>query len=89
MHTNGFIKNKVNLSKCGINIRGRSSYLRINYRTTEEIRKYAFALLKGISFDVLNDAYDDGESSAPDTRVMPIIHISGMPRMNVILLILR
>ncbi len=37
------------LSKCGIYVRGCSSTLRINYRTTEEIRKHAIALLKGIS----------------------------------------
>lgn len=54
-------KNKATLSKCGINVRGRSSYLKINYRTTEEIRKYAFALLKGISFDDLDEDYDDGK----------------------------
>jgi superfamily I DNA/RNA helicase/mRNA-degrading endonuclease RelE of RelBE toxin-antitoxin system len=54
-------KNKANLSRCGINVRGRSSYLKINYRTTEEIRKYAFALLKGISFDDLDEEYDDGK----------------------------
>lgn len=34
-------RNKVTLSKCGITIRGRSSQLRINYRTTEEIRNWA------------------------------------------------
>lgn len=55
-------KNKAVLSKCGINIRGRSSYLKINYRTTEEIRKYAFSLLKGIPFDDLDDDYDDGKA---------------------------
>lgn len=49
-------KNKAALSKCGINIRGRSSVLRINYRTTEEIRKAAFALLNGIPFDDLDDS---------------------------------
>ena len=38
-------KNKAILSKAGINIRGRSSKLRINYRTTEEIRKYATLVL--------------------------------------------
>lgn len=54
-------KNKAVLSKAGINIRGRSTYLKINYRTTEEIRKYAFAFLKGISFDDLDDGYDDGK----------------------------
>ena len=54
-------KNKTALSKCGINIRGRSSVLKINYRTTEEIRKAAFALLNGISFDDLDDAQDLGD----------------------------
>lgn len=54
-------KNKAALSKCGINVRGRSSILRINYRTTEEIRKAAFALLNGISFDDLDDDYDTGD----------------------------
>ena len=51
-------RNHPSLSKCGINVRGRSSILRINYRTTEEIRKYAFALLHGISFDDLDDDVD-------------------------------
>lgn len=54
-------KNKPMLSKCGVNIRGRSSLLKINYRTTEEIRKYAFALLNGISFDDLDDSFDIGD----------------------------
>ncbi len=54
-------KNKAALSKCGINIRGRSSILRINYRTTEEIRKAAFALLNGISFDDLDDSMDNDD----------------------------
>lgn len=54
-------KNKASLSKCGINVRGRSSILRINYRTTEEIRKAAFALLNGIPFDDLDDDYDTGD----------------------------
>lgn len=54
-------KRKATLSKSNVHIRGRSSYLRINYRTTEEIRKHAFALLKGIPFDDLDDAYDDGK----------------------------
>ena len=49
------------LSKCGINVRGRSSILKINYRTTEEIRKHAFALLNGISFDDLDEDLDLGD----------------------------
>ena len=54
-------KNHPTLSKCGINVRGRSSILKINYRTTEEIRKYAFALLNGISFDDLDEDTDLGD----------------------------
>ena len=55
-------RNHASLSKCGINIRGRSSYLRINYRTTDEIRKWSFGLLKGLTFDDLDDGFDDGTS---------------------------
>lgn len=54
-------RNRPTLSRCGINVRGRSSILRINYRTTEEIRKYAFALLNGISFDDLDEGNDAGD----------------------------
>ena len=54
-------RNHPTLSKCGINVRGRSSILKINYRTTEEIRKYAFALLNGISFDDLDENSDLGD----------------------------
>lgn len=54
-------RNHPTLSKCGIHVRGRSSILKINYRTTEEIRKHAFALLKGISFDDLDEELDLGD----------------------------
>lgn len=54
-------RNHPTLSKCGINVRGRSSILKINYRTTEEIRKRAFALLNGISFDDLDNDLDLGD----------------------------
>ncbi len=54
-------RNHPTLSKCGINVRGRSSILKINYRTTEEIRTHAFALLNGISFDDLDDDFDLGD----------------------------
>jgi len=69
-------RKKVVLSRCGINVRGRSSRLSINYRTTEEIRKYAFAMLKDIAFDDLDDDYDDGKicqslahGDAPEIKV--------------------
>lgn len=35
--------------------------MKINYRTTEEIRKHAFALLNGISFDDLDEDLDLGD----------------------------
>lgn len=50
------------LSRCAINVRGRSSILRINYRTTEEIRRYAFALLNGIPFDDLDEDQEIGDN---------------------------
>lgn len=49
------------LSRCGINIRGRSRKLRINYRTPEEIRKAAVAVIAGLSWDDLDDGIDDDE----------------------------
>ncbi|MGK0365673.1 MAG: superfamily I DNA/RNA helicase [Saprospiraceae bacterium] len=43
---------RVNFSKAGIHIRGkRSQRLKINYRTTEEIKRAAMAAIKNVSFD--------------------------------------
>lgn len=53
--------NKVVLSKCGINIRGRSHKLKINYRTTEETRAWAVNLLNGIKFDDLDIGTEDNK----------------------------
>ncbi len=47
-------KNKIPLSKAGIDIRGRSRRLKINYRTTEQIRKWAHSVLTGVEIDDLN-----------------------------------
>ncbi|MCP4592749.1 MAG: AAA family ATPase, partial [bacterium] len=47
------------LSHCSINIRGRSSKLRINYRTTEEIRDWAVSVLTGQPIDDLDGGLDD------------------------------
>jgi len=52
-------KHKVVLGRCGINIRGRSRKLRINYRTTDETRSWAVSLLKGIKIDDLDGGMDD------------------------------
>jgi hypothetical protein len=50
---------QVVLSRCGIDIRGRSRKLRINYRTTEEVKNWATGLLKGLPFDDLDAGSDD------------------------------
>jgi len=52
-------RHKIVLSRCGINVRGRSRKLRINYRTTEETRKWALSLLTGISIDDLDGELDN------------------------------
>ncbi len=51
-------RNKVILNRCGINVRGRSKKLRINYRTTEEIRRWAVRLLEGKPIDDLDGGED-------------------------------
>jgi hypothetical protein len=44
---------------CGIDIRARSRKLYLNYRTTDEIRKQAVALLEGRDIDDLDGGQDD------------------------------
>ena len=46
------------LGQCDIEIRGRSRKLRINYRTTEETRDWASAILHGFIFDDLDGGVD-------------------------------
>jgi len=60
-HQRIYGKNKVVLGKCGIKIRGRSLKLKINYRTTDEIRKWAIALMDGVSVDDLDGGVDDSK----------------------------
>jgi len=49
---------KVILGKCGIKIVGRSKKLKLNYRTTDEIRKWAMSLLTGEHIDDMDDGID-------------------------------
>jgi superfamily I DNA/RNA helicase len=51
-------RHRVTLSKVGIDIRGRGRKLRINYRTTDEIRKWAVAELAGCAIDDLDGQPD-------------------------------
>jgi superfamily I DNA/RNA helicase/plasmid maintenance system killer protein len=52
-------RNRVSLGQCGINIRGRGKKLRINYRTTDEIRRAAVSLLEGREIDDLDGGSDE------------------------------
>ncbi len=61
-------RRKVVLSHAGVNIVGRSRKLYINYRTTDEIRRYAVALLQDVDVDDL----DGGEDS--NSRYKSLVH---------------
>lgn len=66
---------KVTLKDCGVLVQGRSSNLKINYRTTEQIRNWSMALLQGIDVDDLDGEKDREEGyksllsgGAPEVR---------------------
>lgn len=46
--------NKTELSRCGINVIDRCFTLDINYRTTEETRKFAYGLIEDVDFKNLD-----------------------------------
>ena len=50
---------KVTLRSCGVQVQGRSSRLRINYRTTEEIRSWAMRMLSGVEIDDLDGGKEE------------------------------
>jgi superfamily I DNA/RNA helicase len=52
---------KVVLGQCGIKIIGRSKKLKLNYRTTDEIRKWAVALLNGEVIDDMDAGVDNNK----------------------------
>ncbi len=58
-HQRIYPRNRAAMSKCGIDIRGRSKKLYLNYRTTAEIRNQAVALLEGVDIDDLDDGHDE------------------------------
>lgn len=58
-HQRIYSRNRAAMSRCGIDIRGRSRKLYLNYRTTDEIRRQAVALLEGCEIDDLDDGQDE------------------------------
>lgn len=62
------------LSRAGIDVRGRSRRLKINYRTSEQIRKWAHGLLSRVAIDDLDGGIADttGDQSVfrgPDPQI--------------------
>jgi UvrD/REP helicase N-terminal domain len=47
-------RTKVPMSRAGIDVRGRARRLKINYRTSEQIRKFAQGILQGLEIDDLD-----------------------------------
>lgn len=76
-HQRIYTRNRAAMSKCGIDIRGRSKKLYLNYRTTDEIRKQAVAVLEGCEIDDLDDGHDETKrykslSHGPVPRVIDL-----------------
>ena len=67
---------KIPMSRAGINIRGRSSRFKINYRTTEQIRLFAHTILHGESFDNLDGEVisTDGDHSVISGAAPRVVH---------------
>lgn len=61
-------RRKVVLGRAGVNVVGRSRKLYINYRTTDEIRRFAVALLNDVAVDDL-----DGGSDS-NSRYKSLVH---------------
>jgi superfamily I DNA/RNA helicase len=64
-------RHRVALGQCGINIRGRGKKLKINYRTTEEIRRAAVSLLEGREIDDLDGGADQQKGYVSLTHGQP------------------
>jgi superfamily I DNA/RNA helicase len=58
-HQRIYTRNRAAMSKCGVDIRGRSRKLYLNYRTTDEIRRAAVAMLEGCEIDDLDEGHDE------------------------------
>lgn len=70
---------KINFSAAGINVRGvRSKKLKINYRTTEPIKRVAIGVVKGVEFDDMEGGKENTngyvslihEGEAPQYRIV-------------------
>jgi superfamily I DNA/RNA helicase len=79
-HQRIYSRNRAAMSKCGIDIRGRSKKLYLNYRTTDEIRRQAVALLEGCEVDDLDDGHDETKryKSLSHGPAPCVLHVDGL-----------
>lgn len=80
-HQRIYAKHRAVMSHCGIDIRGRSRKLYLNYRTTDEIRKQAVALLEGRDVDDLDGGQDDNRryKSLSHGPAPEVIEVADLP----------
>ncbi len=69
-------RTRIPMSRAGIDIRGRSSRLKVNYRTSEQIRQFAQGILRGVEIDDLDEGVastvgDHSVFSGPEPAVVP------------------
>jgi len=64
-------RHRTTLGKCGVNIKGRGKKLKINYRTTDEIRRFAVRLLEGREIDDLDGGLDEQKGYVSLTHGSP------------------
>jgi mRNA-degrading endonuclease RelE of RelBE toxin-antitoxin system len=71
---------KIPLSRAGINVVGRSRRLKINYRTSEEIRLWAHSVLSGMEIDDLDGGKADttGDRSLFKGREPEIVKVANL-----------
>lgn len=84
-HQRIYTRHRASMTACGIDIRGRSRKLYLNYRTTEEIRKAAVAALEGCEVDDLDEGSDEVRrykslSHGPVPQTMTFDHMEGALR---------
>lgn len=79
-HQRIYSRHRAAMSKCGIDIRGRSRKLYLNYRTTDEIRRAAVALLEGCEVDDLDEGHDEARryKSLSHGPAPVVMDVSGM-----------
>lgn len=79
-HQRIYNRNRASMTACGIDIRGRARKLYLNYRTTEEIRRAAVAILEGCEVDDLDEGSDEvrrykSVSHGPSPVTLKVSHL--------------